>query len=78
MAVEVREGTRGPAVGTPTTLVPADVLGAVVQGQEYDDYAVSADGQRFLVKRPAAKDERQKIHVLLNWPSLLEEYEVKR
>jgi hypothetical protein len=53
-------------------------LGAVVQGQEYDDYAVSADGQRFLVKRPAAKDERQKIHVLLNWPSLLEEYEVKR
>jgi hypothetical protein len=78
MAVNVREGTTGPIVGVPTTLVPADVLGAVVQGPEFDDYAVSADGQRILVKRPATKDERQRIHVLLNWPSLLEEYEGKR
>jgi len=76
MAVDVREGATGPEVGIPTTLVPADVLGAMVQGPQFDDYAVSADGQRFLVKTPATKDDRQQIHVLLNWPSLLEEYEV--
>jgi len=75
MAVDVREGTSGPEVGIPTTLIPADVLGAVVQGPMFDDNAVSADGQRFLVKRPVVKDEKQRIHVLLNWPSLLEEYD---
>jgi Tol biopolymer transport system component len=74
MAVDVREGTMGPEIGIPTTLVPADDLRAVVLGPIYDDYAVSADGQRFLVKRPAAKDGKQRIHVFLNWPSLLEEH----
>jgi Tol biopolymer transport system component len=72
MAVDIREGATGPEVGIPSTLVPADVLGAVVQGLDVDEFAVSADGQRFLVKRPATEDERQQIHVLLNWPSLLE------
>jgi Tol biopolymer transport system component len=72
MAVDVGEGTTGPEVGIPTTLVPADELRAVVQGPDYDDYAVSADGERFLVKRAATEDERPRIHVLLDWPSLLE------
>jgi Tol biopolymer transport system component len=74
MVVAVREGATGPAIGIPTTLIPADVLGAVVQGPDVDDYAVSTDGQRFLVKRPAVQDQRQRIHVLLNWPSLLEKH----
>jgi Tol biopolymer transport system component len=73
MAVDVREGPTGPEVGIPTTLIPAYVLRSVVTGQDLDDYAVSADGQRFLVKRPAAMTEKQRIHVLLGWPSLLEE-----
>ena len=72
MAVEVGEGATGPEVGIPTTLVPASDLGAVVQGPDYHDYAVSADGQRFLVKRPTESDGRRRIHVLLDWPSLLE------
>ncbi len=72
MAVDVREGPTGPEVGIPTTLVRADDLGAIVQRPDVDDYAVSADGQRFLVKRPAVKEQRQRIHVLVNWPSLLE------
>jgi hypothetical protein len=54
-------------------LISADVLRAVVAGQNTDDYAVSADGQRFLVKRAADEAGRQRIHVLLGWPSLLEE-----
>jgi Tol biopolymer transport system component len=72
MAVDVGEGATGADVGIPTTLVPASDLGATVQGPDYHDYAVSADGQRFLVKRSAQSDGRRRIHVLLDWPSLLE------
>ena len=71
MAVDVREGTSGLAVGIPTVLVAAADLRAVVQGPDYDDYAVTADGQRFLVKRPAGEGQRQRIHVVLDWPSRL-------
>jgi Tol biopolymer transport system component len=74
MAVDVREGTKGPEVGIPTTLIPAHVLRPVMMGPNTDDYAVSADGRRFLVKKPATKDERQRIHVLLGWPELVEKY----
>jgi Tol biopolymer transport system component len=75
MAVDVREGPTGPEVGIPTTLIPAHVLRSVVMWQGTDDYAVSADGQRFLVKRPPTKEEKQRIHVLLGWPSLVEKAE---
>ena len=39
---------------------------------DVDDYAVTSDGQRFLVKRPLEAEEGQRIHVLVEWPSLLE------
>jgi Tol biopolymer transport system component len=71
MAVPARSDADGLQLGLPTTLVPARILDAVVQGADYSDYAVTADGQRFLVKRPANEAERQRIHVLLDWPSLL-------
>jgi Tol biopolymer transport system component len=69
MAVDVREGASGPEVGMPTVLVPADRAVAQVWGA--GDYAVTADGQRFLVKTRVEEDDRR-IHVLLNWTSLLE------
>jgi Tol biopolymer transport system component len=69
MAVDVREGPSGPEVGMPTVLVPADKAMAEVWGSY--DYAVTADGQRFLVKTRVEDDDRR-IHVLLNWTSLLE------
>ena len=69
MAVDVRDGASGPEVGIPSVLVRAADLRAVLQGPDYDDYAVSPDGQRFLVKRPAREDERQRIHVVLDWQS---------
>ncbi len=78
MAVDVRGGAPLPEVGIPTTLIPAAVLRAVVMGPDFDDYAVTADGQRFLIKRSAATGEPSQIHVLLNWPSLIEKNEVKR
>ena len=37
-----------------------------------DDYAATSDGQRFLVKMPIEEARLPQIHVLLNWPSLLE------
>ena len=42
------------------------------QGPDYDDYAPSADGQRFLVKLPVDKRQRVRMHVVTSWPSLLE------
>jgi Tol biopolymer transport system component len=72
MVVNVREGPTGPEIGVPATLVPADRLRAVVQGPDYDDYAVSTDGQRFLVKVRAGQAERQRLHVVVDWMSLLE------
>ena len=71
MAVTVRVGATGLEVGLPTTLAPARDLRAVVLGSDYNDYGVTADGQRFLVKRPADGTQRQRIHVVLDWPSLL-------
>ena len=67
MAASVRETPTGLDVGIPTTLAPADRLKAVVQGMDYDDYAVTSNGQRFLVKVNASKDSRQRIHMLLDW-----------
>ena len=69
MAVDVREGASGPDVGMPTVLVPADK--AMVEMWGRDDYAVTADGQRFLVKTRIEEEDRR-IHVVLNWTSLLE------
>jgi hypothetical protein len=36
------------------------------------DYAVTPDGQRFLVKMRVEEDVTQRIHVVTNWSSLLE------
>jgi Tol biopolymer transport system component len=72
MAVSVREVAAGLEIGMPTVLVEAANLRAVVLGPDYDDYAVTADGRRFLVKSPVKREDRQRLHVLLNWPSMLE------
>ena len=71
MAVDVRGGASRLEVGLPTTLVASRDLQAVVEGPDYTDYGVTADGQRFLVKRPVEEGQRPRIHVLLDWPSLL-------
>jgi Tol biopolymer transport system component len=42
------------------------------EGPDYDDYAPSADGQRFLVKLAVEQGQRTRMHVVTNWTSLLE------
>jgi hypothetical protein len=67
MAVDIREAASGLDVGTPEVLVPADAL----MGAALDSYAVAADGQRFLVKMRVEEDVKQRIHVVINWSSVL-------
>ena len=56
--------------GLPVELFELDRL---LRALDYDDYAPSADGQRFLVKRPVDEARPQRrMHVITNWPSLLE------
>jgi Tol biopolymer transport system component len=69
MTVDVRQGDSGPDVGFPAALLSGDR--AVEQLWGRDDYAVTADGQRFLVKTRVEEQDRR-IHVVLNWTSLLE------
>jgi hypothetical protein len=68
MAVDVREEADGLEVGLPSELFEIPI----VQRPQLDDYAVGADGQRFLVKVPVEGESAERIHVVLNWPSLLE------
>jgi dipeptidyl aminopeptidase/acylaminoacyl peptidase len=68
MAVKVSEEGERLEVGLPTELFDAGELG----GGGSDHYAVSADGQRFLVKLPVEDDRKLQMHVVVNWESLLE------
>jgi eukaryotic-like serine/threonine-protein kinase len=67
MAVEVRLVGSRLEVGLPVVLFEAQGI----EGTGYDDYAPSADGQRFLVKMPVGKGQHPQLHIVTNWPSLL-------
>ncbi|HVS65560.1 MAG TPA: protein kinase [Thermoanaerobaculia bacterium] len=67
MVVDVREAASRLEVGPPQVLVPVDALGAA-----WGFDAVTADGQRFLVRMPVDEDLEQRIHVVTNWSSRLE------
>ena len=66
--VKVREDDTGLDVGLPTRLFEVKVH----QGGSFDDYAVSPDAKRFLVKVPAGEPPEARLHVVTNWTSLLE------
>jgi Tol biopolymer transport system component/predicted Ser/Thr protein kinase len=58
--------------GRPSPLFRTTVLGAPFQnGVVRNEYAVTRDGQRFLVNEPIEGAAAYAIRVLLNWPSLL-------
>jgi hypothetical protein len=44
-----------------------------IHGVNYNMFAISADGQRFLIPRPASAwaDMDDSVTVILNWPLLL-------
>jgi Tol biopolymer transport system component len=67
MSVDVRAGETSLEVGLPVVL-----FGGVVAQANTDHYAVTADGQRFLVKVPVGGSRGPRIHAILNWTSLVE------
>ena len=67
MAVDVEERAERLEVTLPTALFEVGRSAPWV-----DQYAVSADGQRFLVKVPVEQESPERIHVVTNWTSLLE------
>jgi Tol biopolymer transport system component len=68
MSVNIEGSDQQLAVSLPQQLFEI----ANLQGTGYDDYAVSADGQRFLVKLPTEEEEGPEFHVVTNWTSLLQ------
>jgi len=59
--------------GRPTPLFRASVLGAPFQnGFVRNEYAVTRDGQRFLLNEPTGGTAAYAIRVLVNWQNLLE------
>ena len=67
VSVTVRTAGNHVEVSLPTELF--GVRG--IEGTVYDDYAPSADGQRFLVKLPVEENRKPQLHVVTNWTSLL-------
>jgi hypothetical protein len=67
MSVDFRAVADQPQVGLPVELFEI----VSFSGPDYDDYAPSADGQRFLVKIPVNEARPRRMHVVTNWPSLL-------
>jgi eukaryotic-like serine/threonine-protein kinase len=66
MAVDVRAGAAGIEVGLPKAL-----FGLGRYEPDFYDYAPSADGQRVLAKMRVENDPGRRLHVVINWPSLL-------
>jgi len=66
MAVDVTAGERFEA-GTPKALFRM----RLAMDFDFNHYAVSADGQRFLVTTPAGEAASPTITVVLNWPAAL-------
>ena len=68
VAVEMRTAGDRLEVGLPVSLFELQGL----QGPGYDDYAVSQDGERFLVKLAVEEAVEPRLHIVTNWTSLLE------
>ncbi len=53
--------------GTPTVLFPARIAGGPLPGVQKQQYAVSSDGQRFLVNLAADEGAASPITLIYNW-----------
>ena len=67
MAVEIKEGERLEP-GDPVRLFHT----GIAAWPDIDQYAVTADGQRFLILRPPRATAASPITVVLNWTAELE------
>jgi eukaryotic-like serine/threonine-protein kinase len=67
MSVEVT-ATRTFTNGPPRVLFPTGIANP---SDVIEDYGVTADGQRFLLKLPAATNTPPQLKLILDWPALL-------
>ncbi len=67
MTVDILHGERF-AVGAPRVLFHT---GLVNPSPAVEEYGVTADGQRFLIKLPAAGSAPPELKLILDWPALL-------
>jgi hypothetical protein len=69
MAASVKLSTDDQSLeaGTATALFPVRIAGGPVPGPNKQQYAVSADGQRFLVNIAAGEGTASSITLILNW-----------
>ncbi len=69
MAAPVKASADGQSLesGAPVELFPVRVAGGPLPGPPRQQYAVSPDGQRFLITMPAGETEASPINLILNW-----------
>jgi hypothetical protein len=65
MAVSVTEDASGFSAGVPRPLFDVDIPDAIAPFP--GDYAVSADGQRFLVNTVVDQAKQPSLSVVMNW-----------
>jgi hypothetical protein len=75
MAVPVEPGPQFSA-GEPQPLFRTQLVGAYLgspfpNGRVRNEYAVSPDGQRFLINQPSEGTSAYAVRVLVNWPALI-------
>jgi Tol biopolymer transport system component len=66
-AVKLSPDGRSLETGTPAALFPVRIAGGPLPGNNTQQYAVSADGQRFLVNLTADEGAASPITLILNW-----------
>ena len=69
MAAPVKLSPEGQSLetGTPVALFPVRIAGGPLPGPWKQQYAVSSDGQRFLVNLAADGGPASPITLILNW-----------
>ena len=69
MAVSVKSSLDGQSLetGTPAVLFPVRIAGGALPGLLTQQYAVSSDGQRFLVNLEAGEGTTSPITLIYNW-----------
>jgi Tol biopolymer transport system component len=71
MSVEVNRGGPEFECGRPRPLFQTNAAGPFILGQRFN-YDVTPDGERFLINTDTGGPDSSAIHVIVNWPALLE------
>jgi hypothetical protein len=65
--VKLSPDGKSPETGTPAALFPVRIAGGPLSGIFRQQYAVSSDGQRFLVNLTADEGPTSPITLIYNW-----------